>query len=234
MEPGEEKKEPLPLSVSPIIPKIIKYPPPPSSLSQNNSSSPLSQTPSHPPVSPVSPTPSPTTPQQQNPYVVPLPTIPVATPIVSPTQTTSHSTPSSSIPSLTPFPVPSTSPSISPISSFPSMSSAGQRNIPKFSDISVEEDDEPDPPPRSPVVSPRNLELPPLPNRNEITFLSTNITNENPVAPPPSVSGEPVKKKTREDLRNDCLKEIYQTEKDYIDDLENIISVCFFFKLLFF
>lgn len=116
----------------------------------------------------------------------------------------------------------------------------------KFSEVAIPDDDDDTvlPPPRSPPVTPRIESLPPLPPRD-------SDTNE-PFSAPPSADTPPPKKRTKEDLRQACLQEIYQTEKDYIIDLENIISVrtfsffeveeklkfflftflCFFFEIL--
>jgi hypothetical protein len=92
-------------------------------------------------------------------------------------------------------------------------------NIPKFGDVVMsEEDSEPIPPARSPPCSPRPENLPPLPYRDPLPDSEQEAPNGESADPAP-------KKRTKEDLRQACLQEIYQTEKDYIIDLENIISV---------
>ena len=103
-------------------------------------------------------------------------------------------------------------------------SPASTRPIPKLSEILVDDDDDPTPPPRSPPSSPRLPLLPSLPARPEIKVeVKEEVQQQQPAAPPG--------KKTQADLRKDCLNEIFQTEKDYIEDLETIISVFIFFFL---
>lgn len=101
------------------------------------------------------------------------------------------------------------------------------RPLPKFSDVSI--DDEPTPPPRSPPVSPRRMNLPKLPPR------PGNNGNDIPASPIPQINKNeetemlsPEKEKKRAEMRHKCLEEIYQTEKDYIDDVETLINVFIF------
>jgi len=73
--------------------------------------------------------------------------------------------------------------------------------------------DNPTIPPRSPPITPKKSNLPPLPARNlTSTNDAANVTlNEE-----------------QQRRRNQCIQEIYQTEKDYINDLETMINVFIF------
>lgn len=105
------------------------------------------------------------------------------------------------------------------------------RPLPKFGDVTTNYEDEPTPPPRSPHVSPRlsNLpKLPPRPESSQAPLSSSNNGNSN------SNGDDAEKEKRRGELRHRCLEEIHQTEKDYIDDLETLISVFFHFLFFFF
>mmetsp|Transcript_124780 Transcript_124780/g.186397 ORF Transcript_124780/g.186397 Transcript_124780/m.186397 type:complete len:518 (-) Transcript_124780:63-1616(-) len=104
---------------------------------------------------------------------------------------------------------------------------AAQRTLPKFGETN--NTDEPTPPPRSPHVSPRISNLPKLPFRAPDPNQQANGTS--PAEAPKEGGGSPVdpeKQKRRAELRHKCLEEIYQTEKDYIDDLETLINVFIF------
>jgi hypothetical protein len=106
--------------------------------------------------------------------------------------------------------------------------------LPKFSDVSLDENDvEVEPPPRSPPPQWKLSMLPPLPDRPD-----EEIKNEQPIADAqiaapvvaPAAQAAPAAapgpgKKTNEELRLDCINEIYQTEKDYVVDLDIIINV---------
>lgn len=121
-----------------------------------------------------------------------------------------------------------------PSSSFkippPQTNSTGHK-LPSFADVSVDNDDEPTPPPRSP---PRNLtkaDLPHIPPRAPVSQVTPPVENKNPqeTLSSETTNTDPVdtsKKRTKDELRRECITEIYQTEKDYIDDLETMIDVC--------
>jgi len=114
------------------------------------------------------------------------------------------------------------------------------RPLPKFSEVAI--DDEPTPPPRSPHVSPRISNLPKLPPRPGTSETNHYHSSPKPVRPAPklhtstpeTVNGEEPKvlseekEQKRRDMRHKCLEEIYQTEKDYIDDVETLINVFIF------
>uniref|UniRef100_A0A7S4M713 DH domain-containing protein n=1 Tax=Vannella robusta TaxID=1487602 RepID=A0A7S4M713_9EUKA len=106
----------------------------------------------------------------------------------------------------------------------------GARTLPKFGEVNHSNPDEPTPPPRSPRVSPRISNLPKLPYRAP----DPNAAPTGGATPAPPAGGEPAKEvdpekeKRRAELRHKCLEEIYQTEKDYIDDLETLINVFIF------
>lgn len=112
----------------------------------------------------------------------------------------------------------------------------GPRPLPKFGEVAIDSDDrEPDVPPRSPPIA-RN-QYPALPSRDKFGArpASTPAMSVSSSSSPLSSSVErskdgkpqPIKKDkmTRAELRQNVLIEIYNTEKDYIDDLETIISV---------
>ena len=103
----------------------------------------------------------------------------------------------------------------------------GRTHLPKFEETNGSSFDEPTPPPRSPHVSPRISTLPKLPPRPH----STESTQSQPNTPAQNTS-EPEADSKRAALRHKCLEEIYQTEKDYIDDLETLINVSVFFTFL--
>lgn len=103
-------------------------------------------------------------------------------------------------------------------SSLPMSNTNGARKLPKFGEVANCED-EPTPPERSPHVSPRISNLPALPPRPG----STSSAVSSVPAAAPSEGGDGDTKRAA--LRHKCLEEIYQTEKDYIDDLETLISV---------
>eukprot|EP00339_Tiarina_fusa_P014402 CAMPEP_0117009036 /NCGR_PEP_ID=MMETSP0472-20121206/8327_1 /TAXON_ID=693140 ORGANISM="Tiarina fusus, Strain LIS" /NCGR_SAMPLE_ID=MMETSP0472 /ASSEMBLY_ACC=CAM_ASM_000603 /LENGTH=436 /DNA_ID=CAMNT_0004711225 /DNA_START=18 /DNA_END=1329 /DNA_ORIENTATION=+ len=105
--------------------------------------------------------------------------------------------------------------------------------LPSFNEVSGI-DDEPTAPPRSP---PRTLtisdlpKIPPRPtsevnNKPEAKSASEEKTEEAPPAEAPADGGQ--RKRTKDELRRECITEIYQTEKDYIDDLETMIDVFIF------
>jgi hypothetical protein len=116
--------------------------------------------------------------------------------------------------------------------------------LPKFSDINYDDCDVDvvEAPPRSPPPQWKLSMLPPLPERpdellGESTPALASPTShalESPSSAP--TSGASSGKKTNEELRLDCLNEIYQTEKDYVIDLDIIINVCLstFLNKLFF
>jgi len=94
----------------------------------------------------------------------------------------------------------------------------GSVTLPKFSDITGEDDGVPQAPPRSPRLTITLADLPTIPPRASVTV---NASQAEVAAP----GG---KKRTQAELRKECITEIYQTEKDYIDDLETMISVFIF------
>ena len=81
-------------------------------------------------------------------------------------------------------------------------------------------------PERSPVQSPRKLKtvLPPLPKRPESHPPTFGELQPNNVE-----AKEEDADTKRDDMRIRCLNEIYQTEKDYVDDLRTLINVPYFF-----
>lgn len=107
-------------------------------------------------------------------------------------------------------------------------------HLPSFSEVSVDYD-EPDAPPRSPKRALTKQDLPtiaPRPGANiQQTKSNTDIVEEkdDEKEESDSVPSSPVsKKRSKDDLRKECITEIYQTEKDYILDLEIMIDVFIF------
>ena len=109
------------------------------------------------------------------------------------------------------------------------------RALPKFSEIKTVVDDEPTPPPRSPHVSPRLSNLPPLPPRAGGSAPdSPSVTPGSPAPAPASVAATPDEESKRADMRHKVLEEIYTTERDYIEDLGILINVYFISTLFLF
>lgn len=84
------------------------------------------------------------------------------------------------------------------------------------SDVPEPEPSEPEPEPEQPEETP--TESPPDSDAQETP---KEVESETPAPDAP-------KKRTKADLRQNCLNEIYQTEKDYIDDLQVLINVFIF------
>lgn len=92
----------------------------------------------------------------------------------------------------------------------------GSAMLPKFSDMTGEDEAVPQAPPRSPRQTITLADLPAIPSRAPATGNA-----------PQAEGAAPGKKRSQAELRKECITEIYQTEKDYIDDLETMISVRF-------
>ena len=65
-------------------------------------------------------------------------------------------------------------------------------------------------------------------NNNNNNKKVESQTNPQPDPTPPSSETDPEKLSKMLELRKKCIREIYQTEKDYIVDLETLINVCSF------
>mmetsp|Transcript_32457 Transcript_32457/g.55527 ORF Transcript_32457/g.55527 Transcript_32457/m.55527 type:complete len:564 (+) Transcript_32457:74-1765(+) len=107
----------------------------------------------------------------------------------------------------------------------------GVRNLPKFSDVAGDLD-EPTAPPRSPRRDLTISDLPPIPPRDAPVVLDSPKDNTPSIAPPTNTESAPgtpeIKKRSKDELRKECITEIYETEKAYIDDLETMINVFIF------
>lgn len=97
---------------------------------------------------------------------------------------------------------------------------AASQPLPKFSESKDKTDNTPFIPPRSPPREITKSDLPNVPPHPNVTpsTTTTATTEETPATPEP-------RKRTKDELRKECITEIYQTEKDYIDDLETMINV---------
>lgn len=133
--------------------------------------------------------------------------------------------------------IPSPAPPVALPPSPNSVKQLNPRTLPKFSDVAGDID-EPTPPPRSPRRDITISDLPTIPPRKEDGVPGTlapipKSRQPSPRGTPeptpvPSANGPSSNKRSNDELRKECITEIYQTEKDYIDDLELIIDVFIF------
>lgn len=92
--------------------------------------------------------------------------------------------------------------------------------LPKFSESKETSNTPPIIPPRSPPRELTKSDLPAVPSR---PTSEPKEKVENSETPSAMDGGQ--KKRTKDELRKECITEIFQTEKDYIYDLETMIHV---------